>query len=159
MLRTSRGAVQWPLAGGCGRREWIRGTVNETILEDVTPGFSGGKRVTCSNSAAKTLEEERNRFKEWEEKVSLVWDALISSFLPNTELKVFISQWEFGAYTQREGQSPWGWWDSPWKVSEAIGVAWDGSDRAGREEGWESGLWICGLKERHLKRSFLGILL
>ena len=39
------------------------GTVNETILADVTPGFSG-ERVTCSSSAAKTLEEERNRFKE-----------------------------------------------------------------------------------------------
>lgn len=44
---------------GLGRR-----TVSETILEDVTPGFSGGKRVTCSNRAAKSLEEERNRFKE-----------------------------------------------------------------------------------------------
>lgn len=51
--------------------------MNETVLEDVTPGFSGGKRVTCSNRAAKTLEEERDRFKEREEKVSLLWDALI----------------------------------------------------------------------------------
>lgn len=44
---------------GLGRR-----TVSETILEDVTPGFSGGKRVTCSSRAAETLEEEPNRFKE-----------------------------------------------------------------------------------------------
>ena len=144
VLRTSKGAVQWPLAEGCGRREWIRGTVNETVLEDVTPGFSGGKRVTCSNRAAETLEEERDRFKERE--VSLLWDALIWSCLPDTELKVLISPWEFGA--------PWGC-----GVSEAIGEAWDGSDGAGREEGWESDLRICEFKERHLKRSFLGILL
>lgn len=90
---------------GLGRR-----TVSETILEGVTPGFSGGKRVTCSNRAAKSLEEERNRFKEWEEKVSLVWDAFIWSCLPDTELKVFSSQ----------NLGP-----TPRERARTLGVGWD----------------------------------
>lgn len=101
------------------------------------PGVSGGSRYCVLagllGPQKESRTDERNEKKEW------VWDVLIWSCLPDTGLKDLHQSVGIWGLNPREGvQTP--------------GVAEQ------EDEGWESGLLIGGLKERHLKRGVLGIL-